>query len=91
MGVNCGFPSIFMTDHGIALSFFPDLPWVQMVSSLLACCNQPACLLISAGLLVIMTICVTMRMLSSNVEYLSARLYNSSIIAGGSKDNEWKK
>ena len=27
-------------------------------------------------------------MLSSNVEYLSARLYNSSIVAGGSKDRE---
>ena len=24
------------------------------------------------------------------VEYLSARLYNSSIVVGGSKDNEWK-
>ena len=31
-----------------------------------------------------------MRMLSSRVEYLLARLYNSSIIVEGSKDNEWK-
>ena len=30
-------------------------------------------------------------MLSSNIEYLSARLYNSSIIAGGFKDSDWKK
>ena len=29
-------------------------------------------------------------MLSSNVEYLSARLYNVSIVAGGSRDSEWK-
>ena len=29
-------------------------------------------------------------MLSSNVEYLSARLYNSSIVVGGSRDGEWK-
>ena len=29
-------------------------------------------------------------MLSSNVEHLSARLYNSSIITGGSRDSEWK-
>ena len=31
-----------------------------------------------------------MQMLSSKVEFLSARLYNSSIVVGGSKDNEWK-
>ena len=30
-------------------------------------------------------------MLSSSVEYLSARLYNSSIVADGYRDNEWKK
>ena len=29
-------------------------------------------------------------MLSSNVEYLFARLYNSSIVAGRSRDKEWK-
>ena len=29
-------------------------------------------------------------MLSSNVEYLSARLYNSSIVVGESRDSEWK-
>ena len=31
-----------------------------------------------------------MLILSSKVEYLFARLYNSSIIVGGSTDNEWK-
>ena len=30
------------------------------------------------------------QILSSNVEYLSARLYNSSIVVGESKDSEWK-
>ena len=39
----------------------------------------------------IMTDCVATQILSSNVKYLSTRLYNSSIIAGRSKDNEWKK
>ena len=29
-------------------------------------------------------------MLSSNVEYLSAHLYNSFIVAGESRDSEWK-
>ena len=29
-------------------------------------------------------------MLSSNVENLSARRYNSSIVAGGSRDKDWK-
>ena len=29
-------------------------------------------------------------MLSSSVDNLSARQYNSSIIAGGSKDRDWK-
>ena len=32
-----------------------------------------------------------MRMLSSNIEYLSALLYNSSIVAHGFKDSEWNK
>ena len=30
------------------------------------------------------------RVLSSSVEYLSTRLYNSSIVVGGSRDSEWK-
>ena len=29
--------------------------------------------------------------LSSSVEYLSAHLYSSSIVAGGSRDSDWKK
>ena len=29
-------------------------------------------------------------MLSSNVEYLSACLCNTSIVVGGSRDSEWK-
>ena len=39
----------------------------------------------------IMTIWVAARILSSSVEYLSALLYNSSIVVGGSRDSEWKK
>ena len=39
---------------------------------------------------VIITVWEVARMLSSSVEYLSSRLYNSSIIAGGSSDSEWK-
>ena len=38
-----------------------------------------------------MTVCVAARMLSSSIEYLFSHLYNSSIVAGGSKDSEWKK
>ena len=38
-----------------------------------------------------MTIWVATWILYSNIEYLLARLYNSSLIAGGSKDSEWKK
>ena len=39
---------------------------------------------------VIITVWEEARMLSSNVEYLFARMYNSSIITGGSRDSEWK-
>ena len=31
------------------------------------------------------------RILSSSVEYLSTRLYSSSIVIGGSSDSDWKK
>ena len=47
-----------------------------------------------AGLLfwaVIIIVWEVTRILSSSVEYFSARLYNSSIVVGGSKDNDWKK
>ena len=37
-----------------------------------------------------MTVSVAAWILSSKVEYLSTRLYNSSIVVGGSNDNEWK-
>ena len=40
--------------------------------------------------LVIITVCEAARMLSSNVENLSARRYNSSMVAGGSRDKDWK-
>ena len=39
---------------------------------------------------VIITVWEAAQMLSFNVEYLSARLYNSSIVTGGSRDSEWK-
>ena len=39
----------------------------------------------------IMIVCVVVRILSSSIEYLYARLYNSSIVTDESKDSEWKK
>ena len=45
----------------------------------------------SASWLIIMTAWVATRILSSNIEFISARLYNSSIVVGGSKDSDWKK
>ena len=39
----------------------------------------------------IMIVWVAARILFSNVEYLPAYLYNSSIVTGGSGDSEWKK
>ena len=39
----------------------------------------------------IMTVWVAALILSSSVKYLYVRLYNSSIVAGGSRDSEWKK
>ena len=38
----------------------------------------------------IITVWEVAQILSSSVEYLSARLYNSSIVVGGSRDSEWK-
>ena len=37
-----------------------------------------------------MTICEVAQMLSSSIESLFARRYNSSIVAGGSRDKDWK-
>ena len=60
------------------------MPW------LLLCSDGPlaACLLLWA---VIITVCEAAWMLSSSVENLSARWYNSSIDAGESRDKDWKK
>ena len=46
---------------------------------------------LATGLLlwaVIITVCKAARMLSSSVENLSARRYNSSIVASGSRDKD---
>ena len=62
--------------------FWP-LPWLLFYS------DGP----LAAGLplwMVIMTVCEVTRMLSSSVENLSARRYNSSIVAGGSRDKDWE-
>ena len=40
---------------------------------------------------VIITVWEAARILSSSVEYLSAHLYVSSIVASGSSDSDWKK
>ena len=40
---------------------------------------------------VIITVCEAAQILSSEVEYLSARRYNSSIVAGGSRERDCKK
>ena len=39
-------------------------------------------------LAVIITVCEAARILSSIVEYLSARRYSSSMVAGGSKERD---
>ena len=47
-----------------------------------------------AGLLlwaVIITVCEATRIFSSRVEYFSARRYNSSMVAGGLRERDWKK
>ena len=40
---------------------------------------------------VIITVCEAARILSSRVEYLPARQYNSSMVAGGSRERDYKK
>ena len=71
--------------------FFSDCPsgrfW--LLPWLLFCSDGP----LVAGLLfwvVIITVCEAARMLSSRVENLSARWYNSSMVSGGSRDRDWK-
>ena len=59
------------------------LPW------LIFCSDGP----LAAGLLfwvVVIIVCDAARMLSSNVENLSAQRYSSSIVTGGSRDRDWK-
>ena len=80
-GVNCG-GSLFFYDG--SRGCFQFLPWPSLGLGGFF----PFGLLLQDGLLVIMTVLVAAQMLSSNVEYLSARLYNSSIITGRSKDRE---
>ena len=48
---------------------------------------------LAAGLplwMVIMTVCEVAQMLSSNIKNLSARRNNSSIVASGFRDKDWK-
>ena len=73
--------SFFFSD--CPLGHFWLLPW------LLLCTDGPleTSLLLWA---VIITVCEAARMLSSNVENLSARRYNSSVVTGGSRDKDWK-
>ena len=40
---------------------------------------------------VIITVCEAAHILSSKLEYLSARRYNSSMVAGGAREKDWKK
>ena len=40
---------------------------------------------------VTITVCEAAQILSSRVEYLSARRYSSSMITGGSRERDWKK
>ena len=45
----------------------------------------------SADWFVIITVWIPIRISSSSIEYRLARLYNSFIVAGGSKDSDRKK
>ena len=40
---------------------------------------------------VIITVCEAAQILTSKVEYLFARRYSSSMVAGGSRERDWKK
>ena len=40
---------------------------------------------------VIIIVCEAAQILSSRVEYLSSRRYSSSMVAGGSRERDWKK
>ena len=72
--------SSFVTDHGIAFG---------LCSSFLDSNDFfPGGLFPSASWFVIVTVWAATRILPSSIEYLSARLYNSSIIDGGFKDSD---
>ena len=80
-GVNWG-GSLFLFDCSWELFWF--LPWPPF------CSSWP----FAAGLLfwvVIITVWKAARILSSSVEYFSARLYSSFIVVSGSRDSDWKK
>ena len=67
----------------LPVGLFWPLPWLFFYL------DRP----LAAGLplwAVIMTVSEAARMLSSSVENLSARQYNSSIVVGGSRDKDWK-
>ena len=71
--------------------FFPNCPSGRFwfLSWLIFCSDGP----LAAGLLfwaVIITVCEAARMLSSNIENLFARRYNSSMVTEGSRDKDWK-
>ena len=80
-GVNWG-GSLFLSD--CSREFFWFLLW-------LPCCSGCSFAVDLPFWAVIITIWEAARILSSSVEYLSARLYSSSIVADGSRDSDWKK
>ena len=72
----------FFFSECLSGSFWP-LPWLRFFS------DRP----LATGLLfwaVIITVCEVAQMLSSSIENLSARRYNSCMVVGGSKDKDWK-
>ena len=80
-GVNWG-GSLFLSDCSRERSW--SLVWLPFCSG----CPFLVGLLFWA---VIITVREAARILSSSVEYLSSRLYSSSIVRGESNDSNWKK
>ena len=80
-GVNWG-GSRFLSDW--SREHFWSLVWLPFFSG----CPFLASLLFWV---VIITVLEAARILSSSVEYLSARRYSYSIVRGGSSDTDWKK
>ena len=75
--------SFSVNDHGTTFDLCSDLFGFGQLF--------PDGLFPSVGWLVIMIVWVAAWILSSSIEYLSARLYNSSIIASWFKDSDRKK